>query len=453
MITASHIEKTGKNETGFVSSSSLFWIYLIFFVNYTEGFWTEYVSESFQSVIELIFIAFIAKNTSKWLNPSCAGKLTCFWLGISLFLGAITWSIIPMLKEIRFFLYYILIFRIFWHEIFSIAQFKKLIFFIITLILSSGCVSLFRTFALDLREERLVGIISASGGTTATSFPMLICSLLTVFFMFYNPDDLSLKDRIKKYSILLLLLLSVFMIGYGSGKRAVLILAPLSIFVTILTSSFYIKKKVLLKKVSLLLIVVFSLNTFLLNAFYHTHGFNYVIAEGDSWQTVLQGIIEYTNDYEFSESREGTMGRLGSSLEILYACMQDNIWLRGIGYHSYKDENTRDFLNIVYGICGWSRDMINGGIFAVLFSIFIYIKLVFSGQTNGAIWKHIRIVILINFLCIYFFYSSDYAVSLKLNMLVALLLALANSPNYKNIRTSFEEYMGYNHLESSNENL
>ena len=432
MISPKQLKQNDTKEN--ISLADLFWIYLIFFFNYTEGFWTEYVSEYFQYGIELIFVVFLLRNTSKWLQDSCGGKLTCFWLAFSLFLATITWTIVPMLKEIRFFLYYILLFRIFWNESFSLSQIKKLFSFIIFLILLNGVISFIRIFFMGLREERLVGIISSSGGTTATSFPMLICSILALFFLFDIQLTQKASFQVKKYAVMLLLLLSAFLIGYGSGKRAILVLTPLAIFATFIFSSFHLSFKTIAKKTIALIFILLALNTLLLHAFYNTHGYDYVISEGDSWTTVLQGVWEYTNDYEFSQNQGSSMGRLGSTIEIWNACQQDNIWLTGIGYHSHKDEETRDFLNIIYGVCGWSRDMINGGILAVLFSIVIYVRLIFSHKSTDGVWKVLKIVILFNFLCIYFFYSSDYAVSLKLNMLIALLLALANSPNYEQIR-------------------
>src|SRR5690606_10198181 len=116
---------------------------------------------------------------------------------------------------------------------------------VIAMIVLQGVGALFNIFILGERVERYVGVMSTSGGTTATIFPMLITNILLIYYLF--------SSKLTRKKILLMggMLFGVFLVGYSSGKRAIYFAIPAISLITFLlaltklVNQKYFKKKII----------------------------------------------------------------------------------------------------------------------------------------------------------------------------------------------------------------
>ena len=108
----------------------------------------------------------------------------------------------------------------------------------------------------------------------------------------------------------------------------------------------------------------------------------------------------------------------------------------GNGFGLMKDENEIAKVGVRYGFVGFSRDVFSGGIVFALYAAVLMIVLIFRKdvETKDGFSKVMRISIALVFVVVHFTYSSDFMVSLKLNMILAPLLCFLNSANYVHIK-------------------
>jgi hypothetical protein len=244
------------------------------------------------------------------------------------------------------------------------------------MILLQGVASVYHIFILGVRVEGHVGFMSSLGGTTATIFPLFVTSVLTTIFYFW---------RSRKYLIyFVLLFISVILVGYSSSKRAIFFAIPVFVFAISLIAYYFYPSKVkniYFKKLLLMaLIIVFCIPVYFLGM-KTSVGFNYGLRGNESNVELLQHSLDYAEEYESRVYDGRTESRSGTTMQILYNLQRDPIFLLfGAGFGSMKEEETMDDLGFGYGVVGFTRDIISGGlifaIFCVLGVVFFYCMMI-----------------------------------------------------------------------------
>src|SRR5690606_4002791 len=170
----------------------------------------------------------------------------------------------------------------------------------IIMILLQGIGALFNIFILGDRIEGYVGTMSSLGGTTATVFPLLISTLVLIYFLF------SPKLNSSTLLVMSIMLFSAFLVGYSSGKRGIYFIIPFILMIVTLISipkiirTRYFKKKMIYLALSGMLI--FPLIIF---GMINSRGLNYSLSGKESSIDIISNSLDYADEYENATDQYG----------------------------------------------------------------------------------------------------------------------------------------------------
>lgn len=413
--------------------------YIILFFVYTQGFWERFTPFPAQLLLEMAVLVLVVFSFKPVLSPQFSGVILVF--GVGLISALATSTFVPYLKSFRFVLYFFFIYNALWNTDFTVRQFNHLLKFIIGLIMLQGLASIYQAFIIGQRVEGYVGFMSSIGGTTATAFPVFIIGISVMIYLFANQ-----QFKKKNFICLILCAVSVCLVGYSSGKRAIYFLIPLIVIISVAISRLFydkihvtnIRKKFL--NLSLLLILIFPIY---ISGVATAPGFRHSIEGGETNIEVLGVAIDYAKSYESATYKGSSIGRLGSTKNILFQSFSSFKYFSiGSGFGSIKDDDLSNDRDVVYGFVGFTRDVFSGGfIYAVAVTIW-YIFMFF--YTNLGLLCNIakagRWIVLVVFMLVHFFYSSDFTVHLKLTAILSLLLCLFGSPKYEHLRQYYSRF-------------
>lgn len=407
-------------------------LFLCLFFVYTQGMWerTFFFLSDITYLIDISIVAFIVFQF-KW-NTNTPGSKVFFAFLLTAFLVGMTNSdsITETFLYIRFTIYTYLIYV----QIYSLGldtrNWFRLLKFSVWMILIQVIGSLYTLFFLDERIEGYVGLMSSTGGTTATVFPLFVSSVALLYYLFRS------NMQWKEWLILLLVFLSTFLVGYASGKRGIYFTLPVFFIITILMAFPILIKNGGFKKkligISSMAVLIFPVLIF---GIFNSNGLNYSLSGNESYSEVVVNALSFAEEYESATDQYGrTIGRTNTTTQILDKSLSEpTLFISGVGYGTTKEESTMLRLGYGYGLVGFTRDLISAGwIFSVLTVIFMAVIILRNNSVKLGLTKVLRRVIFLVFLYTHFFYSSDFTVSLKINLLMVILLALINSPWHKN---------------------
>lgn len=414
----------------------ILFLLMIFFV-FTQGMWERlfFLSPMIQYVVDGTIIAFILFQFKYHKNVPGSGLF--FILLISaFFIGSVNND---SLFETFLFLRYIIFTYLIYNQLFylniSQQQWGSIYKFIIALSLLQGIGALYNIFILGERVEGYVGLMSSLGGTTATIFPLIISSLIFVYYLFC--------PRLNKMEIVLLLtvLFSSFLVGYASGKRSIYFIIPIMFaLITIISLPKIIRKSYFKRKfsgVALFSVLIFPLIIF---GIVNSLGLNYSLSGSESSIEVITSSLDYANEYESAVDQYGrTIGRSNTTIRIVDNALNDrSLFFAGAGYGTTKEESSMLKLGYGYGIVGFTRDLISGGFFLSLLTILLFYKIFMKSKSQKSNFSRtLRMTILGVFIYTYFFYSADFNVSLKITLIIVIVLSLINSPKHAEVFHSF----------------
>ena len=414
--------------------------YLILFLVYTQGFWERFTTFPVQSVLEISVLLLAVLSFKPLFTPQFCGITLVFSIGLISALATSTF--IPYLKSFRFMLYFFFIYNALWNTNFTIREFNNLLRFLVALILLQGIASVYQAFIIGQRVEGYVGLMSSIGGTTATAFPVFITGLLFVILFYCNNN---LKNKIK--IILLICFLSVCLVGYSSTKRAIFFLIPFIILLSMIIVRIYYAGPLinLWKKYFIFVIIAIIGFPIYIIGITNTHGLNYGISGRESNIDKLKIALSYVTEYETAQSGGLSIGRTGSTKNIINQALESaEYFFIGSGFGTIKDEGIKSDREVGYGIVGVTRDIFSGGMIYALFVIWFYFLVIFYTNNKSKdyinIYKVLRLIVLFIFLIIHLGYSSDFTVSLKITVSLALLLCLLNSDKYFMLRNYYKTF-------------
>lgn len=364
-----------------------------------------------------------------------------FAVGVGFVCSLASSSTISYLKYIRFVLYFYFIYEIFRNTEFTINQFSKLIKYIIGLIVLQGVASAIQGFVIGNRVEGYVGLMSSLGGSTATSFPVMIVGICSLILIFSN------KNISKKMILwLCLCIVSSCLVGYSSGKRAIYFMLPVVIFISYILARHYISPyRIGLFRKKVLYGIVISLCVFpiFIAGISSSRGLSYSLSGDESNIEILIEALVYAEKYESAKAGQLSIGRSGTTKNILNQSFSSaGNFFFGAGFGSIKDENITKKRNVGYGIVGFTRDVFSGGIiFAILVALW-YMSIIWGSQSIvDGFSQALKWMLLCTFIFIHFTYASDYTVHLKLTILLAISLCYIHSDNYSHIKEYYSKYL------------
>lgn len=404
-----------------------FLLYLITLLVYTQGFLERFTYLPASLMIEICvwMLALVSFKPKVGLSRMVGLIL------IGLCASMATHTVIPYFKHIRFVLYFYVVYTALWNMRFSIAGFGRYLRFNVAMVLFQGIASIINLYFFG-RAEYNVGAMSSLGGTTATAYPLLVVVILLVVY-YYS----SFSKKASWHLCILLMVASVFLLAFSCGKRAVFIFVPIYFVIITIICSYTIKKHKSRKLIFIIGLVILVSPVFFWGL-QQTEGFNYYLSGRESEEDTAAAALDYAKEYEESESQtRATTGRSNTTMTIIkHAIASEEGWLIGYGFASMKDENEIARIGVAYGFVGITRDIISGGIIFALYATAFMLFLIFrrNVETKDSFSKVMRIALALVFVGIHFIYSSDFTVSLKLNMILAPLLCFLNSANYVHIK-------------------
>ncbi|WP_430404418.1 hypothetical protein [Fluviicola sp.] len=407
-------------------------LFLCLFFVYTQGMWerTLFFLPDATYIVDVAIVAFIVFQF-KW-NPRTPGSKVFFAFLLTAFLVGITNSdsISETFLYTRFTIYTYLIYVQVYNLGLDTKTWFRLLKFSVWMIIIQVLGSLYTIFFLGEQIEGYVGLMSSSGGTTATIFPLFVSSIAFLYYLFRS------QMLWKEWLILLLVFLSAFLVGYASGKRGIYFTLPvffiivlIMAFPILIKSGFFKRKLIGIVSITIVLIPV------LIFGIFNSRGLNYSLSGNESYSEVVSNSFSFAEEYESATDEYGrTIGRSNTTTQIIDKSLSDpTLFISGVGYGTTKEESTMLRLGYGYGLVGFTRDLISAGwIFSVLAVIFMSLIISRNHSVKLGLTKILRRLILLIFLYTHFFYSSDFTVSLKINLLMVILLALINSPLHKN---------------------
>src|SRR5690606_11822130 len=403
---------------------------LIFFV-FTQGMWERifvFIPQigllvDFFAVVFLLcqFKFYKARNMALFIS----------FLAIAILIAIINGNpILDALLHIRYIAYSYLIFTQLYIERISSSQWLKMMKLVLIMIALQGVGSLFTFVVLGKRIEGYVGLMSSLGGTTATIFPLLVAGLLTLYFLFNQ------RIKFKDTLWIAVCLVSVLLVGYVSSKRTFYFAVPFFVIVSVLIAlpalfryRFFKRKLV---TIFYLLVAFFPLVVWGIK---QTHGLNYLLSRDETYYEVIAKSIQYAEEYETTTDEYNlTTGRSNTSLKAIENSIEDlPSFLFGKGYRSIKDYHFMYKSGYGYGVVGFSRDLISGGVLLMTCTILMYLKILYPNESKRSIFGNkILMLSLIVFIYTHFFYSADFSISLKISSILVIISAFLNSPlHYK----------------------
>jgi len=401
---------------------------LLMFLVFTQGMWERifFFSSLIQYLIDgaaLAFILFQFKFNFKMPGAS----VFLFLCLVSFFVGfSNNGSLVDAFFYMRFLFYTYLIYNQLFSRPITLNQWSLILKFLCIMILIQGVGALFNIFVLGARVEGYVGLMSSLGGTTATVFPLIISTLILVYYLFSHRLDT------KTLIVLILLFFSGLLVGFSSGKRGIYFIIPLVLISTILlalptlTKNGFIKKKI--AGLALAGMLIFPL---MIYGMINSKGLNYGLSGNETVVEIVTNSLNYADDYEDATDQYGsTIGRSNTSSRIIENTFSDSsLFFLGLGFGATKSDIAMQSLGYKYGIVGFTRDVVSGGFFLSFFTIILICRIILinkSIKTNVSTLTRRAMVIV--FLYTHLFYSSDFTVSLKINLILILIMVLLNSP-------------------------
>ena len=425
-------------------------IYLIGFFVYTQGYWERFTPIPAKGILEILMLLL----TIFYFRPKNKKSVFLFLavLAVGCFSALNTSTIVNFFKHIRFLFYSYVLIDVLQQCSISISQFRKLFKFYVFMVLLQGIAAGFQVFILHDRVEGYVGMMSSLGGTTATAFPVMIISLTTVVFCFS-------KSLNRKWNLLMILIvLSMFLVGYSSGKRAIYYLIPLCAILGMIVSYRIAQKNHIrlgMKKIYFFIVLFLLCVPLFFYGVTNSLGYSSGLTGNETKSEVLIKMWEYTQNYEQAEMDGVTTGRSNTTEQLLTVAFTDmNFLLFGDGFLKDKDEDAISQRGIGYGFVGFTRDLLTGGIvFSILTIIFLFNLILRKDYgINDAFSKSLRAILVLVLIFIHFFYSADFTLSLKMTCVLALIVSFTNSYNYYHIKhTVLKTYLIHRSELSSNE--
>ncbi|RBP27060.1 hypothetical protein DFR65_1119 [Oceanihabitans sediminis] len=405
--------------------------YLMIFLVFTQGMWERILLFSTlpQVLLDASILAFILYkfNYSFKVPGAFLFLMLCV---VAFFVGFANGdSVIDTFMYLRFLVYTYLIYNQLFSNPISLKRWNGILKLIAVMIILQGFGALFNIFILGERVEGYVGLMSSLGGTTATVFPLLISAILLVYYLFV------VKLNTKITLVLSMLLFSGFLVGFSSGKRGIYFIIPLVLISIIIIAIPKLRKFKLLKRklvgLASLGLLIFPL---IIYGMVNSKGLNYSLTGNESAFEVISNSLEYAEDYENATDQYGrTIGRSNTSTRIIENTLSSSsFFFFGEGYGATKEESTMLKLGYYYGIVGFSRDIISGGLFLCLLTILLFYKIILNNNSIRLKFSAVmRYAMIIVFLYTYFFYSSDFTISLKINAILVIVMVLLNSPKQR----------------------
>ena len=407
-----------------------FLLYLITFLVYTQGFLERFTPLPASGMIEvgvwvLMLVSFRPKSGLVWM-------IIIFLSGLIAAIG--TNTIIPYFKYLRYFFYFYVVYTALWNLHFTKTEFGRYIRFNVTMVLLQGIASIINLTFFG-RAEYNVGAMSSLGGTTATVFPLFIFTVLLVVYYF------SSFPRKSWHLYILLMIASVFLMAYSSGKRAIFFYIPSFLIIISIICLFSIKRNRAGRK----LVYVAGLVVLFLPVFFwgitQAGGIGDSLSGNEDKTKVIRVAFEYAMFYEDSETSTGaTTGRSNTTEVVVSQALASwEGWLKGNGFGTMKDEDEITQAGVGYGFVGFSKDVFSGGIIfaSLVVAFFIFIIFHQNVKTKDGFSRIMRIAILLVFVVVHFTYSSNFTSSLKINMMLAPLLCFLNSVNYSHLKNYY----------------
>lgn len=415
-----------------MSSRRFLWLFVALFMVFTQGFWERILllPPGSSLIIEIPIWFYLGLSSSTFNKDTPGHILVIIYVFFVCLTGLLNQSeFVTWIKYTRFFLYFYLIYQSLWSTPVTSKQWRLILKFVIFLILLQGFGSAYNIFILNQRVEGHVGLMSSLGGTTASTFPLVVISSSSVIFIFAR------RQGVKFILYLTLIVICAVFVGYASGKRAIFFTIPLFLMITFLISYLQLKRnRTFYKKIVVIgLVIVFTIPVYLFGIT-TSHGLNYNLTGNESKMEVVAKAIDYVHQYEESTSLYGkTTGRTGTTFQILNKSTVDLYsFVVGSGYGSIKEEKTLHMLGVNYGIVGFTRDIISGGWLVMILTVLILSKVILSNRSiNFKSTKALRLVLFAGFLFTHFTYSSDFTVHLKITFLLAILCAFINAPTHR----------------------
>ena len=412
-------------------------LYISLFLTFTQGMWERlfFFNPAIDFVVEFSAVFFILISLNRVLYKTPVLYYFLIFIIFSLLSSVVNDSSLLMwLKHIRYTTYFYLIYAVFWSTYISVEQWRRLIKFIVFLILMQGAGAFFNLFVLNIRVEGYVGLMSSLGGTTATTFPLFIISLVSVVYLFSQN-----KNRYFKL-VLILIVLSCAFVGYASMKRAIYFSIPMFLVLSMLISFHYLETKsdIIRKAGILILLFIIALPVFIFGI-RNSGGINSGLTGNENNSQVIRGAFNFAQTYTKSRTESGySAGRIATTFNIFNRFSEDpKSLLFGANYGVHKTKKGRNSLKFVYGLVGFTRDIISGGVILALLTVLVIARIILiNHSTKFKITKALRIIIFLIFIFIHFNYSSDFTVHLKITFVLAILCALMNSPVHKEVLNS-----------------
>jgi len=410
---------------------------LLFFI-FTQGMW-ERIFESNMGIIslEISAILFIISSLNVIRINTPGFSLLVYSLISSFIILLFSGSdFTTTIKYSRYIVYFYLIYNALFHSIISTSEWRKIFKFLIAMVILQGVGSAYTIFIIGEKVEGFVGLMSSLGGTTATIFPLLILTLVLYFILNY-------KLHKSYYLLLIILVISSFFVSFSSGKRAIYFVIPLFIIITFIISYFInSNKKQILRKALYLTSIIILLLPIYVFGIKKSHGLNYDLLGNENFGQIITKSFLYAQEYESSESSEGlTIGRSNTTGQIISKSLSNsNLFLFGKGFGVSKDENVREEFGFSYGLVGFTRDLLNGGWIYAIISVLLFFKLILYNYKNSSQKvKTLKLILLAVFIFTHFMYSSDFTVSLKINIFYAIICVFISSYNSKSSLNLFQE--------------
>lgn len=405
-------------------------VYLLGFFVYTRGYWERFTPVPVGIIIEIICLCIILF----FFRPK--GTKTDIIFAILASFGVLssiaTNSTVNYIKYFRYLFYSYALISVVFYSKFSIRQSRSLFRYLLFLISLQGLAAIIQIFILHDRVEGYVGMMSSSGGATATTFSVFIIGLAMTVYSF-----LKYKWRKRYIAIGIIVFLSI-LVGYSSGKRAIFYLIP-GIMIFSVVISFIIAKRHKIKlpviKIGYLIAILVLAIPLYVYGIKTSKGFNDTLSGSESNSEVISTMLDYSVNYEnaISVNSGATIGRSNTSRRLLASLSQNISFIFfGRGFGTVKDEVAIAEAGVGYGFVGFTSDLFSGGlIYAILAAVF-FLFLIFSSRRTDfdAFSLSIKIIIGVIFCIIHFFYSTDFTMSLRLNYIFAFILAYINSPYY-----------------------
>lgn len=299
---------------------------------YTQGLWerlfiVDNVIKYFIDFVLLLAVFFKFKYSFK--VPGSKAFLWFLFISMFVVIGNSS-SLVDMFLYIRYIVFSYLIFNQMYNSRLTNKQFAILLKTIYFCIVIQGIAAAFNLFVLGIRVEGYVGIMSSLGGTTATSFPVLIVAISTLFFL-YN-KSLNKKQLIS----LVLFLMSAVLVAFSSGKRGVYILVPLIVLITV----FLARKRLKRKKVRQLVLVSILMLPVFFYGVINSKGFSYNLTGNESYSEIVAKMNDYSKEYESAtDVRGSSIGRTNTTINALEASFVDaGSVIVGYGFGKIKDK-------------------------------------------------------------------------------------------------------------------